>query len=48
MLENCLGKAFATTDITPSTPILINGSVKASSPDKTVKSFGLFLIISII
>ncbi|OQC44481.1 MAG: hypothetical protein BWX59_01878 [Bacteroidetes bacterium ADurb.Bin028] len=50
-LTNCdisFGNAFPATEITPSPPTAIKGSVKPSSPEITVKLRGLFLITCII
>ncbi|MNY26206.1 hypothetical protein D3C86_1600400 [compost metagenome] len=45
--EKSAGKAFPTTEITPSAPNAIIGSARPSSPEINRKSFGLFLMISI-
>ena len=42
--ENSFGKAFPTTEITPSQPAARRGNVSASSPLITMNSFGVTLI----
>ena len=48
MDEKSAGKAFATTEITPTAPAAIKGMVRLSSPEITPKSEGQSLMICII
>src|SRR5262245_13891179 len=47
MLENIVGKALANTDITPTPPTAMIGTVRTSSPEINMKSFGALRAIRI-